>query len=142
MVTGGAIGAVAGAFVFGALAAADTGGGVLSWQNPYSDPIAVDYLAINRTTKTTGAGTADFGWTTTNGTTLTIASGNTLTIATGGILYGSAVGGASTITGGTIVPGLGKELVVFANGKTLTINSVLGESAAGVTIARFMAVSE
>ena len=42
-----------------------------------------------------------------------------------------------TITGGTIVPGLGKELVVFANGKTLTINSVLGESAAGVTDVTF-----
>ncbi|MEK0437030.1 MAG: hypothetical protein RLZZ233_1, partial [Verrucomicrobiota bacterium] len=69
--------------------------------------------------------------TTTSGTTLTLAAGSTLTVATGGILYGSAVGGASTITGGTIVPGLGRELVVFANGRTLTINSVLGESAAG-----------
>jgi len=74
---------------------------------------------------------------TTSGTTLTITAGNTITIATGGILYGSTAGGASTITGGTIIPGLGKELVVFANGKTLTINSVLGESAAGITDVTF-----
>jgi autotransporter-associated beta strand protein len=76
--------------------------------------------------------------TTTSGTTLTIAAANTITIATGGILYGSAVGANSSITGGTIVPGLGKELVVFVNGnKSLTINSVLGESAAGITDVTF-----
>jgi autotransporter-associated beta strand protein len=76
--------------------------------------------------------------TTTSGTTLTIAAANTITIATGGILYGSAVGGNSIITGGTIIPGLGKELVVFVNGnKSLTINSVLGESAAGITDVTF-----
>ena len=51
-----------------ALGSADTGGGILSWQNPESTAIVVFRIVIDRTTKSTGACTADFG-TAANGTT-------------------------------------------------------------------------
>ena len=52
-----------------ALGSADTaGGGILAWQNPESSAIVVARLVIDRTTKSTGACTADFG-TAANGTT-------------------------------------------------------------------------
>ena len=51
-----------------ALGSADTAGGILAWQNPESSAIVVARLVIDRTTKSTGACTADFG-TAANGTT-------------------------------------------------------------------------
>lgn len=47
--------------VTGALAAADTGGGVFSWQNPETGYILVNHVVLNVTTKTTGACTLDVG---------------------------------------------------------------------------------
>jgi hypothetical protein len=44
-----------------ALAAADTAGGVLAWQNPEDQAIVVLRLVLNVTTKTSGACTLDFG---------------------------------------------------------------------------------
>ena len=44
-----------------ALASADTAGGILAWQNPESVAIVVVRIVIDRTTKSTGACTADFG---------------------------------------------------------------------------------
>ena len=44
-----------------ALAAADTAGGILAWQNPESGAIVVTRIVIDRTTKSTAACTADFG---------------------------------------------------------------------------------
>lgn len=44
-----------------ALAALDTGGGILSWLNPEGVAIFVHRLMLNVTTKTTGACTANFG---------------------------------------------------------------------------------
>ena len=43
------------------LGSADTAGGILAWQNPESSAIVVVRLVIDRTTKSTGACTADFG---------------------------------------------------------------------------------
>ena len=43
------------------LAAADTAGGILSWQNPESSAIIVLRLLIDLTAKATAACTADFG---------------------------------------------------------------------------------
>ena len=51
-----------------ALGASDSAGGILSWQNPESSAIVVVRIVIDRTTKSTGACTADFG-TAANGTT-------------------------------------------------------------------------
>lgn len=44
-----------------ALTALDTAGGILAWQNPYTDDIFVTRLIVDTTTKSTGASTADFG---------------------------------------------------------------------------------
>ncbi len=44
-----------------ALGALDTAGGILGWQNPESSAIVVVRIAIDRTTKSTAACTADFG---------------------------------------------------------------------------------
>ena len=44
-----------------ALGVADTGGGVLSWQNPESLPILVTSVDVRTTTKSTGASTIDVG---------------------------------------------------------------------------------
>ncbi|NBV53092.1 MAG: hypothetical protein EBR83_06165, partial [Verrucomicrobia bacterium] len=68
----------------------------------------------------------------TNAYTLTVTAANTLTLATGGILFGSSAA-SSGISGGTIIPGAGRELVIFASGNTHTINSVLGNSAGGAS---------
>lgn len=52
-----------------ALAAADTGGGVLAWANPESVSIIITRVVIDVTTKSTGACTLDIGTTETNATT-------------------------------------------------------------------------
>ena len=67
-----------------ALAAADTGGGILSWQNPEASAIVVTRLIIDLTTKATAACTADFG-TAANGTTSSdnLIDGVDLNAATG-----------------------------------------------------------
>ncbi len=44
-----------------ALGDADTPGGVLRWQSPESNPVVVVRIVIDRTAKSTGACTADFG---------------------------------------------------------------------------------
>ena len=51
-----------------ALGSGDGAGGILAWQNPESAAILVVRIVIDRTTKSTGACTADFG-TAANGTT-------------------------------------------------------------------------
>ena len=51
-----------------ALGSGDGAGGILAWQNPENSAIVVVRLVIDRTTKSTGACTADFG-TAANGTT-------------------------------------------------------------------------
>ena len=53
-----------------ALAAVDTGGGVLSWVNPESSAIIIVGLTVDVTTQSTGACTVDFGTTATSATTL------------------------------------------------------------------------
>ena len=50
------------------LGSGDGAGGILAWQNPESSAVVVVRLVIDRTTKSTGACTADFG-TAANGTT-------------------------------------------------------------------------
>ncbi|HYE21247.1 MAG TPA: autotransporter-associated beta strand repeat-containing protein, partial [Tepidisphaeraceae bacterium] len=73
------------------------------------------------------------------GNTLTLAGTNT--ISTGGILFGSASAAANTITGGTIVPGTGQELVVISNkpGTTNVISSVIANGASGPTTVTYRA---
>ena len=43
------------------LGSGDGAGGILAWQNPENSAVVVVRLVIDRTTKTTGACTADFG---------------------------------------------------------------------------------
>jgi len=52
-----------------ALAALDTGGGVLAWQNPEAVSIIIDRIEFDVTTKSTAASTVDVGTTATNATT-------------------------------------------------------------------------
>ena len=67
-----------------ALAAADTAGGILSWQNPESSAVVVVRIAVDLTTKATAACTADFG-TAADGTTSSdnLLDGVDLNAATG-----------------------------------------------------------
>ncbi|MEZ0265755.1 MAG: beta strand repeat-containing protein, partial [Phycisphaerae bacterium] len=67
------------------------------------------------------------------GATLTL--GGTNVVSTGGILFGSTSTAANTITGGTIAPGAGQELVVISNKPNLAnvISSVLTNGASGAT---------
>lgn len=71
--------------------------------------------------------------------TLTLAGVNTVT--SGGILFGSGASGISIITGGTIRPGAGQELVIL-NNKPNTLNaiaSVLADGASGATTVTYRA---
>lgn len=52
-----------------ALAALDTGGGVLAWQNPEAGSIIITGFTVDVTTASTGACTVDFGTTATSATT-------------------------------------------------------------------------
>ena len=66
--------------------------------------------------------------------TLSIAASNTLTVATGGILIGTGAAAAQTISGGTIISGTGKELVVINNGGAANVlTSVIADSASGAS---------
>ena len=65
-----------------------------------------------------------------NGTaasTVTIGSGQVLTVTSGGILATDAMAGAATITGGTLAPGTGNELIIATDSTTqsLTIASAI-----------------
>ena len=40
---------------------------------------------------------------------------------------------SASISGGTIIPGAGRELVIFSSGNTFTVNSVLANSASGAS---------
>lgn len=52
-----------------ALGSADTGGGILSWQNPHENAIGIVGFYVELTTVASAACTADFGTTTTSATT-------------------------------------------------------------------------
>ena len=74
-----------------ALGALDTGGGVLSWQNPEASAIIVQRIVFDVTTKATGACTVDVGATPTSATT---SSNNLMT----GLDVGTATGTFDNIT--------------------------------------------
>jgi hypothetical protein len=104
-----------------ALAAADTGGGVLAWQNPESSSIVITRLVVDVTTKSTAACTVDFGTTETNATT----SSDTLL---DGVDVGTAAGTFDNITDkGTN----GKSRQKLASGKWVT-GSMASGAAAGL----------
>lgn len=70
---------------WGTLGAADTGGGVISWQNNEGQAILITRIVLDVTTKSSAACTLDIGTTATNGTT---SSNNLLT----GVDVGTAAG--------------------------------------------------
>lgn len=71
--------------VTGALAAADTAGGVFAWANPETGYILIHHVVLNVTTKTTGACTVDVGTTAVNAKTSsdTFIDGKDINAATG-----------------------------------------------------------
>jgi fibronectin-binding autotransporter adhesin len=64
--------------------------------------------------------------------TLNLAGTNT--VNTGGILVTSAATTGATISGGTLRPGGGRELVLINNGAQLTVGSVIADSAGGASV--------
>ncbi|MDP4117669.1 MAG: hypothetical protein Q8873_00550 [Bacillota bacterium] len=102
-----------------ALAAADTGGGVLAWANPESSSILVQRVIFDVTTKSTGACTLDVGATATNATT---SADNLMD----GIDVGTAAGVFDNVenqgTNGTSVQKL-------ASGKWITASKASGAAA-------------
>lgn len=99
-----------------ALAALDTGGAALSWQNPEGVAIIIDRLELDVTTVTTGAGTISVGTTATNGTTSSANLIDTLDV-------NAATGLFDNITDkGT----LGKSRQKLASGKWVTGSKASG----------------
>lgn len=69
-----------------ALGAADTGGGVISWQNPESVSILVTRIVLDVTTQSTGSCTIDIGTTATSATTPSDNLIDGISIATAGVI--------------------------------------------------------
>lgn len=102
-----------------ALAALDTGGGVLSWQNPESTAIIVERVILDVTTKSTGACTLDVGTATASATT---SSDDLLD----GVDVGTAAGVFDNLAdGGTN----GKMKQKLASGKWITASKASGAAA-------------
>lgn len=102
-----------------ALAALDTGGGVLSWQNPESVSIIVERIIFDVTTKSTGACTVDVGTTATSATT---SSDN--------LMDGLDVGTAAGVFDNFGDPGTnGKFKQKLAAGKWITASKASGAAA-------------
>jgi hypothetical protein len=102
-----------------ALGALDTGGGVLSWQNPEGADILINRLTVVTTTKSTAASAVSFGTTAVGATT---SSANLLdTLDTGT---------ATVITDNLQTPGAnGKQLQKLAAGKWVTGSKASGACA-------------
>lgn len=102
-----------------ALAALDTGGGVLAWANPEAVSIIITGIFLNVTTKSTGACTLDVGTTATDATT---SSDNLLD----GVDVGTAIGLFDNVTEkGTN----GKSRQLLATGKWITASKASGNAA-------------
>lgn len=102
-----------------ALAALDTGGGVLSWVNPEASAILINRCTIVTSVKSTGASTVDAGTTAASATT---SSDN--------LLDGLDTGTAVVTTDNLQSPGTnGKQLQSLAAGKWVTISRASGACA-------------
>lgn len=68
-----------------------------------------------------------------SGTSLTLTLAGVNTVNTGGVLFGSGITTGATITGGSLRPGAGQELVLINNepGVAVAISSVLADAASG-----------
>jgi hypothetical protein len=99
-----------------ALAAVDTAGGALSWQNTTGRDVMVTRALLNVTTKSTGAGTISVGQTATNGTTSSANLLDTLDVGTAAGLFSNLKN-----------PGtLGKADQLVASGKWVTGSKASG----------------
>jgi hypothetical protein len=103
-----------------ALTDLDTGGGVLSWQNPEGVDIAITGFVIDIETASDGAGTVDFGTTTVSSTTSSDNLVDGLSVAATGLFNNNDDKGAN-----------GKTRERLAAGKWVTGSKASG-SAAGV----------
>lgn len=101
-----------------ALAAVDTAGGVLSWQNPEAGAIIVERVVLDVTTPSTGACTVDVGVTATSGTTLSDNLLDGQSVATAAVLDNIENQGTN-----------GKSSGRLASGKWVTASVASGASA-------------
>jgi hypothetical protein len=101
------------------LAALDTGGGVLAWQNPEAVSIIVHRLFLNVTTKATSACTVDAGTTATNATTSSDNLIDGLDIGTAAGLFDNLGDAGSN----------GKAKQLLAAGKWITVSKASGAAA-------------
>jgi len=102
-----------------ALGAADTGGGVLSWQNPEAGAIIVQRIIVDVTTVATGACSVSFGTTAASATTSSANLIDTLDVH-------SATGTFDNITDGSTN---GKARQKLAAGKWVTGSKASGAAA-------------
>lgn len=108
--------------VSGALAAADTAGGLFSWANPEDGDIIVEHVALVVTAKTTNACSADVGTTAASATT---SSDNLID----GLDINDATG---TFTNLESAGSNGKSAQRLAKGKWVTGSVVSGGASAGL----------
>lgn len=103
------------------LAAVDTAGGVLSFQNPYVGDLIIIRLVLDITTPATGACSMSFGTTAVNGTTSVANLIDTLDVHSAGGLFDNVGNGGTN----------GKKQAILASGGWLT-GSVASGASAGI----------
>jgi hypothetical protein len=87
------------------LAAVDTGGGVLSWQNPEAQAVLVTGLFLDVTNPSSGACSVSFGTTATSGTTSSNNLIDTLSVAAAGTFDNNTDKGTNGKTRQKLAPG-------------------------------------
>ena len=102
-----------------ALAALDTAGGVLAWQNPEAVAIVVSKLVVDVTTKSTAACTADFG------------SANDATTSADNLIDGIDVGTATILGDNTDDKGANGKSKRRLDAKGGTTDYITGSKATG-----------
>ena len=115
----------AGARIKGALAAADTGGGIMSVENTFGTDLVIERLILKVDTGTTGACTADFG----------LASG--ATTSADGLLDNANMASKGGVSSGFVLDNIddqgtnGESVVIWQSGYFIT-GSMASGAAAGL----------
>lgn len=104
---------------FRLIAGVDTGGGLLSWKNPFSFPLLVDYVDIYVSTVATAACSVEVGTTASSGTTASANLIDTLDVHTATGMFDNVTDHGTN----------GKSRQVLAVGAWLTVSTASGASA-------------
>lgn len=99
--------------------AADTGGGIGSWQNPHENSVIITRVVVHTTTKATAACTMDVGYTATGATT---SADNLID----GVDVGTATGVFDNVTN---AGSNGKAVQLVASGKYVNFSTASGAAA-------------